>query len=461
MKKLLLLLPFFGLFGCSEQVRQSKSVFMAGEVVNPTDEVVVLLKGEQPLDTARLDGQNRFEFRLDSVEDGLYVFKHAPEHQYVFLEAGDSLQIRLNTIAFDESLVFSGKGEEINNFLVELFLQSEAEEGLIRNSYIRMEPDAFRDRMDSLKATKLQKLQSWGESVQISDKAFKAAKASILYHNYLHREMYPFWHRKLTGDMGLHKLPPDFYAYRQQVSYNDPDLTFLKPYHDFMIYHIGNLAYMGCRKKCETRKDQPGNRLHFDQHQLHLIDSLVTGAELRDNLFRRVAIEYLLKSDSDENFDQFMESFHQVAGNNRHLVEIDRLSKAIEDLRPERAVPDLVVESAAGDTLSLRNIASDGSVVFYFWSGPQQHHLANITRRVQSLQDKYQAHRFVGICLNTDRERWKSMLKTYQLKESDQFWTGDFENFAQTLVVFNTYKSILAEDGKIVDGFANLNTSFE
>lgn len=461
MKKLLLLLPFFGLFGCSEQVQQSNAVYLAGEVVNPTDEAVILLKGELPLDTARLDGQNRFEFRLDSLEDGLYVFKHAPEHQYVFLEAGDSLQIRLNTIAFDESLVFSGRGEEINNFLVERFLQSEAEDGLIRNSYIRMEPGEFRDRMDSLKATKLQKLELLGENAQISEKAFKAAKASILYHNYLHREMYPFWHRKLTGDMGLHELPPDFYAYRQQVSYNDQDLTFLKPYHDFMIYHIGNLAYMGCRKKCAIQKDQIGNRLHFDQHQLHLIDSLVTGGELRDNLFRRVAIEYLLKSDSDENFDKFMESFHKVAGNNRHLVEIDRLSKAIEDLRPERAVPDLVVESAEGDTLSLRNIASEGSVVFYFWSGPQQHHLANITRRVQTLQDKYQAHRFVGICLNTDRERWKSMLKTYQLKEADQFWTGDFENFAQTLVVFNTYKSILAEDGKIVDGFANLNTSFK
>ncbi len=460
MKKLLLLFLFWGVLSCSEKGENPDAVYFAGEIVNPTDPYVILLQGEQPIDTATLDDQNRFVFRLDSVQAGLHSFKHDPEYQYVYLEGGDSLQIRLNTIAFDESLVFSGRGSEINNFLVELFLESEGEEYLIRDSYIPMEPQAFSVRLDSLKALKLKRLKSIEEDTPLSEGAYQAAQASILYQYYLYKEKYPFWHRKMTGDGGLHDLPADFYNYRNKVSYDDPGLTFLRPYHDFMIYHIGNLAYMGCMEACEISQDQVSNKLHFNTHQLHLIDSLVTGEALRDNLFRTVAFDYLLKNDTEENFEKFMQEFHRLSGTNRHRPEIDRLSEAIQNLRPDRDVPGLLVENSAGNEQTLQDIASEGNVVFYFWSGPQQHHLANITRRVRALGELHDDFRFVGICLRTDKGRWKQLVETYGLDPADQYWADDFETFVQTLVVDNTYKSVLVKNGKIVDGFANLNTSF-
>jgi hypothetical protein len=155
-----------------------------------------------------------------------------------------------------------------------------------------------------------------------------------------------------------------------------------------------------------------------------------------------------------------MEEFHRLSGSNRHLPEIDRLSEAIQNLRPNHEMPDLAVENSTGDRQTLQDIASEGNVVFYFWSGPQQHHLTNITRRVRALSEVHSDYRFVGICLRTDRERWKSLIDTYGLEATDQYWAGDFEKFVQTLVVNNTYKSVLVKNGKIVDGFANLNTSF-
>ena len=107
------------IYGCDEKKNQSESTYFAGEIVNPTAPHVVLYKGQEPLDTAYLDSDNRFAFTLDKLKDGLYNFNHHPEFQYVFLQKGDSMQIRLNTVAFDESLVFSGNGEQINNFLIE------------------------------------------------------------------------------------------------------------------------------------------------------------------------------------------------------------------------------------------------------------------------------------------------------------------------------------------------------
>jgi hypothetical protein len=447
--------------GCKKPAESRIPVVISGEIVNPTDPYVILFKGEQPVDSAKLDSQNRFLLTIDSLESGLYNFFHRPEFQYIYLEQGDSIQIRLNTVAFDESLVFSGSGEVVNNFLIDFFLESESEENLIRNVLIPMEPEAFTAKLDSLKNRNLGHLEELRSEFPITEGAYHTARSSILYKSYYYKEKYPFWHRQLTGDAkGVHDLPENFYAYRREVSYDDPSLTFLKPYHDFMIYHIGNLAYMGCQKACAIQGDRVGNQLHFNQHQLQLIDSLVTGDELRDNLFRTVAFDYLLKYDRKENLEQFMAEFNKRSKHNRHFGEIEALSQAICNLSPDHDMPGLLVEDVDGQMQNLKDIASGGPVVFYFWSGPQQQHLANITRKVRSLNEQYRGYRFVGICLRTDRARWKSMVSAYGLVPEDQYWAEDFEDFAHTLVVYHPYKSIVARNGKIVDGFANLNTSF-
>ncbi|MCO5723697.1 transaldolase [Robiginitalea sp. 2V75] len=460
MNRALLAFLLIGIFGCNQKQESSGAIYFAGEIVNPTDSYVILYKGEEPVDSALLDADNRFFMELDSLEEGLYNFYHRPEFQYVYLEKGDSLQIRLNTVSFDESLVFSGRGETLNNFLIDLYLETESEEGLIRHSFVPLEPQAFSAKLDSLKSNKISRLESLHNDFTLSENGYELALASILYKNFYYKEKYPFWHRQVIGEGVLHDLPADFYDYRSQVSYDNPNLTFLKPYYDFMLYHIGNLAFMGCQKSCDMDQAKIRNQLHFNQHQLQLIDSLVTGQDLRDNLFRTVAFEYLLKNDTEENFEIFMEDFHARSGENRHLEEINHLSESIRNLRPNVELPALLVENTEGENLSLKDIASRGKVVFYFWSGPEPRHLVNITRRVHDLSEKHPDTRFVGICLRTSRDRWKTLLGNHGLKEEDQFWTGDFQSFAHTLVVYHPFKSILTKDGRIIDGFANLNTSF-
>ena len=124
------------MMSCDNQGGASSSTYFGGEIVNPTSDRVVLFRGEEPIDSAYLDANNHFEIQLDSLDPGLYHFFHQPEMQYVYLEPGDSLQVRLNTSSFDESLAFSGSGEAVNNYLINSFLEAEADENLIRDSLI-------------------------------------------------------------------------------------------------------------------------------------------------------------------------------------------------------------------------------------------------------------------------------------------------------------------------------------
>ncbi len=453
--------PFFYFFlcvlvGCGKGEKNPKNAFFAGEIVNPTSEYVVLFKGDVALDSAKLDGQNRFAFTLDSISEGLYHFNHEPELQYVYLEKGDSLMIRLNTLYFDESLIFSGKGEEINNFLLDLFLANEEEAGLVRNFY-RLNADDFVDKIDSLKQIRLDALTELNNEGALSKKKEKIGRASVVYNYNTYKEEYPFKHKKFTGENVIGKLPENFYDYRADLTFNDKDLTYLRPYYHFMNNHMGNLSYMTCTHDCAIKKGTVRNPLHLNIHKLQLIDSLVKEKELRDNLFRYVAFNYLLNvNDPEENNEKFIDRFHKLSDNNRHMQEIDALYEGIKNIQPHKKIPDVAVSDLDGNTISLQDIAGKKKTVFYFWSGSNRNHFERIKRRVEKLTTEKPEYRFVGINIRTPETVWKGLLETSDLDKQMQYRATDFDALTKSLVIDRLNKCIVTDDGRIVNAFADV-----
>ncbi len=459
MNKSLLYFLIFLLAACNTAEKKSPTVYFGGEIVNPTSEYVVLFKGDVVLDTARLDENNRFSFKLDSVDEGLHHFYHFPEEQYVFLERGDSLQLRLNTVDFDESLVFSGANEQVNNFLLEMFLTNELEEELIYE-YYSLEPESFVQKIDSLKNVKLESLNILSTETELSGGAIDIARADIMYTSYIPKEAYPFYHKKKMGEKSIHDLPPDFYDYRVDINYDHSGLCYYRPYYNFMKYHFNNLSHMDCKNGCGTKDKMVKNHLHFNQHKLKLIDSLIKQNELRDNLFRNVAMDYLLKYDKEENIEIFIKEFHQLSGNNRHIHEINGLYEGIRNLQPQKELPELMVFDSEGNKVSIKDLGKDGKVVFYFWSAPEKRHFTNMIERIDLLKEKYPEYTFIGLNVRTEHGRWNNMLEVAQLDKSEQFWTENFKDVANTLIVYDPNRGIITNDGIIVDAFANVYSSF-
>jgi len=459
MVRILLYLLLILSLGCQTQKKDTPQVYFAGEIVNPTSPNVVLYKGDQIIDSVALDKNNRFSFQFDSITDGLYHFRHEPELQYVYLENEDSLLIRLNTMYFDESMVFEGRGSDINNFLLELFLSSEQEQADVISWY-ELEANEFVERVNSLQQQKFILLKELIEDGNLSDNQRNLAKASVIYHYNTYREQYPFRHKKVAKHGISEPLPEDFYAYRKHIDYGNKNLTYLRPYYIFMVNHIQNLSFMGCAKECEIIEGQVKKQLHFNEHKLHLIDSLVSEKELKDNLFRYVAFDYLLKvHDYSENNKRFISKFHELSKNNRHLNEIDELYQGIESLQPEKLVPNVYVANIQGDTISLRDIAKEGKTVFYFWSGVDKSHFENIRVRVATLSLEKPEYKFVGVNMKTAEATWKGMLENSGLEPSLQFRAGDFDKLTKSLIIYPENKCVIVNDGRIIDAFSNIYAS--
>ena len=121
------LIPILVLFSsCKNEFKGCEYVaYFGGEVTNPNNPYVLFCKDNQVIDTLKLDKNNRFFIQFDSLAPGMYTFKHEPEYQYVYFDKNDSIMVRVNSKDFDESVIFCGRGEEKNNFLMEMYLKNE------------------------------------------------------------------------------------------------------------------------------------------------------------------------------------------------------------------------------------------------------------------------------------------------------------------------------------------------
>ena len=114
------------LCSCNKEFSSDNYVaYFGGEVVNPKSNYVLLLKDDEIIDTLFLNEKNQFFKKFDSLAPGMYTFKHDPEYQSVYFDKNDSLMVRINSVDFDESIVYCGRGDEKNNFLMELFLKNQ------------------------------------------------------------------------------------------------------------------------------------------------------------------------------------------------------------------------------------------------------------------------------------------------------------------------------------------------
>ena len=452
-----LVLPFIS---CDNS--KNTIAYFGGEVINPRDSVVILYRDDEPIDTAQLNSENRFLFRikLRDKKGDLFKFRHFPEHQYVFIQGGDSVLARVNTLNFDESLVFSGKGAEKNNFLIEMYLLDEDEQKLIY-SYYNLEPVHFSRKIDSLRQMKMEQYEHLIVTQRLSGPAKNVARASIDYPNYRYREFYPYMYKKLknTDRKKPVNMPEGFYAFRDNVNYNDKELRFYKPYFDFMVYHFNGLAYSKCVDECPRKEDSNENSVHYYIHKLKLIDNKVDEKGLKDYLFRNTAYTYYLEDQDEANNKLFMDKFLELDGDNKYLDEVQSLYTNIRNLQKGAHVPSLQLVDISGHHTNLDDVCHNKNTVVYFWTLFQKGHSKYITKYIMALQKEYPAVNFVGICLNENYEDWIETIAINNLRKEQQYLSLKRDKISKGLTVNNLNKVILVDNkSTIINAFTYIQS---
>ena len=300
---LLILLVFFS---CSTE---NKTIF-GGKILNPTSDNIILYKSEVQLNESVIDENGNFKIILDSIKAGLYSFFHEPEFQYLILDKNDSLIVRLNTLDFDESLVYSGVGSAKNNFLMDIFLRNEQHNDILNlnlnNTLIK-----FKKLSDSLNNSQSLLYSKFLSDNEVSRTTNKIIQSAILYP-YL-AKFHSFIIRNNINNIDQSIL---FKNYEDFISFNEDYLAYFKPYIDFLYLHIYN----------EVKNSYSyDSMLDFNLIRLKQTDKLIQSHIIKSRVLRFHAIGYLLQREKDSLNKLFLDRFMKVSKNKLLNMEINSL----------------------------------------------------------------------------------------------------------------------------------------
>ena len=448
-KKLLLLFISLLLIACNDKNDTiSQNTYLGGEIVNPKSDYIIISKDGATIDTIELDSNNFFSYQFKNPKEGLYSFHHN-EYQMFFLESGDSLLLRVNTMDFDESLIYSGRGAEKNNLLTELYLKNQEETKLMPGVY-QLPPKQFEEQVDSMYQKRLEIYNDFNEKNEVSNAFKKIAKGNIAYDYYSKKELYVSANAD-NENFKNESLPEGFFDYRNKIDLNNNNLKSYFSYTRFLNRYFDNLAH-----KASNQKEYNRNSYAHNVEKIKLIDSLVKNDSIKNMLLRNTTRRYLINARDKKQAEEVIALYKESSSNQEDILVIDKLAAASMKLIPGSDVPDILLVSTANENIMLQSLISKHTVL-YFWSSRSVKHYRDIHAKAAELKSKYPEYDFFGINTDPDFKKWRDNVRRNNFSEKNEYQIDNIENAAQQLVINSINKAIIVDkSGKILEGNTNL-----
>ena len=445
MKPIYLLYGLLIFVGCQTNSEVMKPVFVGGDIINPSNNYVVLYDNQNNIDTLFLNEDNRFSHYFTNFKPGIHSLVHGGKHQSLLLENNDSVMMHINTHDFDESIVFNGTGAKKNNYLINLLLKLEKEGSETNGDYAKS-PEAYHQSIESYISKNCRDLESFLKINTNSDLFKKVALSSIKYHYFTRKELYPFRHFGVNSFSNFKKLPSSFYEFRKEIVYNDIDLKDFYPYYNFLFPHINNLAIEQLTtSNKEFNLDK--HKLEYTTRKLQLIDSLVTNTMTKNNLLKYTTRNFISNSKSIDQSYILYQSFLDKSTNQKDKKYIKDLFKNAQGLQPGYPLPAIEVINHTNETVNVNTIF-DKTTVIYFWDNASRYHFENSHIKVKTIQEKFPTIDFVSININSMHTYvWKNMIFGNQFKINNEYRFAD-PSYAKKRLAINYIKKVLIVDSK-------------
>lgn len=430
--------------------------YFGGEIINPQNNFVLFLKDDKVIDTIYLDKNNRFLHKFDSLAPGLYTFKHLPEYQYIYFEKNDSLMVRLNSLDFDNSIAFCGRGDEKNNYLIDLYLNNEQDRATLYEVLDR-EVNCFIKNIDS--TYKIRKSHYLKRKAEIawSEGFDEIAKAGIDFHHYYKKELYPYAHKYKTGHDISKSLPKNFYDYRKNINYNNGELTNFSPFIKYVNIMLSNISNEQSNGKFDEMS------LENNILKLSIADTLIKNQKTKNTILNSIAYMYLLEDQNMYNNKKFIDKYLQLSTDKEQQEEVSEIYNSVKKLNIGNQLPVVQLIDKELKPVSLKDLTSNKESVIFFWTSHADSHLRAVHKRVREFQKKYPEVNFVAVNVDDTNENWLKAIKNNNLNEVTELKSTSFEEIKKLWVITKIHRTIILDkNGTIKKGFSNLfDVNFE
>lgn len=437
---LLILVSITVLLGCNN-APVCNSTYFGGKIINPKSNCIILFENEIPVDTFYLDKNNTFLGEIPTLQEGLFNFKHGNEQQYIYLEPKDSLLIRLNTWNFDETLVFSGKGAERNNLLIDSFLESEKERKIFYE-YYDLPPSEFSAKVAQVEKVKLDRYNNYIKShPEESDKFNNILKTALTFPLYSKIENYPLTHSAKINHDEHSVINEDFYKHREYISLDNDSLMFFYAYRDYVLSNLYN------------KVNSLGYDLNSDEFTVNLLKAIST--ELNDensknSMLRKIFIRHFYWKSSRNINKNIVNTYLDLSTNLQDKKLIANLTSDVKKIEEGVVINNFNIIDYNKSPKSIKKLIKNKKSVLYFWN-PEYLGKDFIASRIKYLSKKYPDLKFIGVKIagnNKDRILKLDIKSQYYLESNSKASSFLTSKLPRTIlinkkgVVVNSYASL-------------------
>ncbi len=446
------------LSSCNKEFKSSDyRAYFGGEVTNPTNRFIYFSKDGVVIDTIPLQKDNTFFVEYDSLTPGMYTFKHDPEYQYVYFDKNDSIMVHINSKDFDESIIFCGRGDTKNNYLMESYLKNESDKEKMFDVY-DYDISKFTYNTDSTYKLNKKSYNIHKNDIKWSKDFDEYAKAALDFNYFSKRELYPIIHKLRTAEDVFDKLPKNYYDYRKNIDFNNVQLATYSPFVKYLTHLLNNVGAV----KYHNHFSDVDLALTTNINKLNIADTLIKNEKVKNNILNNIAFSYLLEDQNMVNNQKFLESYRKFSTDTSKKNEILKIGNAIQLLITGNQLPEVSLIDKDGLTFSSNSFVNKKTVLF-FYTKEALTHLAAAHKKALAFKSKYPDYQFIAINLDQDQEEWVNLLLNYKFEGIQEYRCGNFEDIKNKLAITKIHRTLILDaNGKIKNAFTNLfDVNFE
>ncbi|MCR8669319.1 TlpA family protein disulfide reductase [Aestuariibaculum sp. M13] len=396
---LITLVIMTGLFSCKAE-KENDYIILRGKVLNPqADDLKLMSLVYSNSKYIPINEDGTFIDTLQVEADNVMLY-YGSKLTYMYLQAGDNIELNFDNNNYDETIKFSGTGAAYNNYLLEKQKVSKDILKEVGNVYLLPENE-FKKKQQEIVSASFRLL----ETTQGLPSEYIDKERRNIRYSYLSRL------NEYEGSHAYYSKTPDFKVSEGFLKeFDELDYNNAEDY--FFSSNYGRLVGNYCTKLAKEFSDS----IEMDQDVAYLKAVNTLSNQTIKNIMCYKSAKYGITytSDLEGYYDEYLKGSTDEV-NNKEIEESYLALRAVAKGQPSPKFEDY--ENFDGTTTSLDDLK--GKYVYIdvwaTWCGPCKAEIPYLKEVEKQYHDKN--IEFVSISVDTpdNRDKWKAMVEEKEL----------------------------------------------